>query len=187
MKIKVGVSNRHIHISEKDFKFLFGNSEFSSKSPLSQEGEFASNYVLTVKTLKNKIDKVRIVGPFRDKTQLEISLTDAYFLGINPPVKMSGNFENGEDVVLCNLEKELILEGGCIIANRHIHINTNEQDKYGMYDGDVFSVKIDGIRGGVLNNVIVKAKDNYSLELHLDTDEANAMMLKNGDIVEIIK
>ncbi len=186
MKIKVGVSNRHIHICEEDFRFFFLDEVFSSKKELSQDGEFASNFVLSIKTPKNVIDNVRIVGPFRDKTQVEISVTDAYFLGISPNVRMSGDLSDACDIILCNGEKELLVKKACIIANRHIHVNTNMQDELGLHKGDIVSVKVDGLRGGIFDNVIVKAKDNYNLELHLDTDEANAMLLKNGDEVEII-
>lgn len=187
MNIKVGVSNHHIHISKEDFIHLFGDVEFDIKSKLSQDGEFASKFVLSIKTDKNVIKNVRVVGPFRDKTQVEISLTDSYFLGIKPPVRMSGNFREALDIVLCNGSRNLKLENACIIANRHIHINTKDQSKYNLFDGDIVSVKVGGPRGGTLDKVVVKAKDNYNLELHLDTDEANAMMLKNGDIVKLIK
>lgn len=187
MKVKVGVSNRHVHISKEDFDFLFNGCEFKSIKDLSQDGDFASNLVVSIKTFKNVINNVRIVGPFRDKTQVEISMSDAYFLGINPPVRMSSDFKDACDVVLCNGDTQLTCKNSCILANRHIHINTYLQDKYNLFDGDSVSVSVPGIRGGVLNNVLVKAKDNYNLELHLDTDEANAMCIKNGDYVDIIK
>lgn len=186
MKLSVGVSNRHIHLCKSDFVYLFGNSDFFSIKDLSQDGDFASNLVLGVKTEKNVINKVRVVGPFRDKTQVEISVTDAYFLGIKPPVRMSGNFEGACDVILVNGDRELLVKNSCIIANRHIHVNTKTQEKYNLFDGDRVSAVVDGPRGGVLNNILVKSKDNYNLELHLDTDEANAMGLKNGDEVEVI-
>lgn len=186
MKIRVGVSNRHVHLSKEVFDFLFSGCEFKSIKDLSQDGDFASNLVVSIKTSKNVISNVRVVGPLRDKTQVEISMTDAYFLGLNPPVRMSGNFDAACDVILCNGDKEIRVDSSCILANRHIHVNTNEQEKYNLYHGDKVSACIQGDRGGILNNVIVKVKDNYNLELHLDTDEANAMGVRNGDIIDII-
>lgn len=187
MKIKVGVSNRHVHLSKSDFEFLFGDIDLPVLKELSQDGEFASSLVVSIKTDKNIINNVRVIGPFRDKTQVEISITDAYFLGLKPPVRMSKNFEGALDVVLVNEDKELLCENSCIIANRHIHINSEKQDEYGLYNGDEVSVLVNGDRAGRLDKVLVKAKENYNLELHLDMDEANAMALKNGDEVEIIK
>lgn len=187
MKVKVGVSNRHVHLSKEDFEYLFGGDSLPVLKELSQDGEFASSLVVDIKTDKNVIKNVRLIGPFREKTQVEISITDAYFLGLKPPVRMSNNLDEAIDVTLINGDKELLCKNSCIIANRHIHINTKNQDKYNLYDGEEVSVIVDGTRAGRLDKVFVKAKDNYNLELHLDMDEANAMNLKNGDEVEIVK
>lgn len=182
MYINVGVSNRHIHLSKADFEFLFSNSEFYSIKGLSQSGEFASNLTLCLKTDKNVIPNVRIVGPFRSETQVEISKTDAYFLGINPPIKLSGNVSEAGRVILKNKDKELEVNS-CIIAKRHLHMNNIESEKLNLKNGDIVSVIVDNERGGVLDNIIVRVKENYNLELHLDTDEANAFNLKNNDKV----
>lgn len=187
MNIKVGISNRHIHLSKEDFLDLFGNSDFYSIKDLSQEGEFMSNLTLNIKTNKAVIENVRIVGPLREKTQVEISKTDSYKLGVNPPVRMSSNFDEACDIMLISDNASKLINNSLIIANRHIHCKTSELSKYNLYDGQVVSIKIDNERGGILNNVIVKSKPSYNLELHLDTDEANAMGLKNGDIVEILE
>lgn len=185
MNIKVGVSNRHIHLSEEDYNYLFPNTEICKVRDLSQDGEYVTNLVLNIKTDKSEIKNVRVVGPFREKTQVEISITDAYKLGINPPTRMSGNFDKAVSVILSSETNSKLIENSCIIANRHIHVNTKDLDKYNFYSGKRISVKINGDRGGVMNNVIIKVKDNYNLELHIDTDEANAFNLKNGDVVEI--
>ncbi len=187
MKIQVGVSNRHIHLSKEDFVNLVGDKEFCKVKDLTQGGEFASNILVSIKTDKNTINNVRVVGPLREKTQVEISVSDCYFLGLRPPIRMSGDFRDAESCTLVYEGKELFVNGGVIVANRHIHVNTRDLEKYNFHDGDVFSVRVGGQRGGVLNNVIVKSKDSYNLELHLDTDEANAMGLKNGDVVDIIE
>ena len=188
MKIRVGVSNRHIHLSEEDFKFLFGNdAKFNVLKNLSQDGEFVSDLLLTMKTDKHKIENVRVIGPFREKTQVEVSISDSYFLGICPPVRMSGNFDGAVDIVLCNEEKELVLKNACIVAHRHIHMNHEEAKLYNLENGDSVKAFIYGDRGGILNNILVKIRDNYHLEMHIDMDEANAFGIKNGDFIEVIK
>ncbi len=186
MKVNVGVSNRHIHLSRKDYDYLFGSQELLSIRDLSQSGEFASNLTLSIKTEKGTINNVRVVGPLREKTQIEISKTDARYLGINPPVRMSGELSNSERVILVNGNRKLETDG-CILAHRHIHINKEECEKYGLKDREVVSVKVSGERGGILDNVMVKCKDSYNFEFHVDTDEANAFLLSNNDTVEIIK
>lgn len=184
MKIKIGVSNRHVHLSKNDFDVLFPNTLMNKVKDLSQGGEFVSDLFVSIKTNKGVLSKVRVVGPLRDKTQVEVSKTDAYFLGINPPVRMSGDLDNSEDVILISNNDELFVENSCILAHRHIHMSTNDAIKLGYKSGDIVKVKIFGERGGVYDNVEIKTKDSYSLELHLDTDEANAMGVKNGDEVE---
>ena len=187
MKVSIGVSNRHIHLDYDTCVKLFGNSELTIVRELSQGGEFVSNRVVSIKTDKGRIDNVKVIGPLRNKTQVEIARSDAFKLGINPPVRMSGNFDGAVDVILVVDNREVEVKNSCILANRHVHCNSSELDKYGWYDGKVLSVKVDGIRGGILENVIVKSKDSYNLELHLDTDEANAFLLNNGDEVEILE
>ena len=184
MKVKIGVSNRHVHLSKNDFDVLFPNTLMNKVKDLSQKGEYVSDLFVSIKTNKGVLSKVRVVGPLRDKTQVEVSKTDAYFLGINPPVRMSGDLENSEDVILISNNSELLVENSCILAHRHIHMSTNDAIKLGYKSGDIVKVKIFGERGGVYDNVEIKTKDSYSLELHLDTDEANAMGVRNGDEVE---
>lgn len=186
MKIKVGVSNRHVHLDEDTFLKL-GFTKINEVKVLSQEGEFVSDLVIDLVSEKGVIPNVRVVGPFRSKTQVEISRTDAFKLGIIAPVKMSGNFDGASDIILVNKDNRVLVKNACILANRHVHCKSSELAKYGWYDGKVLSVKVDGIRGGILENVIVKSKDSYNLELHLDTDEANAFLLNNGDEVEILE
>ena len=186
MNIKVGVSNRHIHLCKEDYEFFFGNIEFTKFKDLSQNGEFASNLLVTIKTEKNEIKNVRIIGPLRKHSQAEISKTDSYKLGINPPIRMSRDFNGAVDVTLKYLDKEKVIKNSCIIANRHLHVNSSDLKKFNMFDGKKVRVKILGDRGGILDNIIVKSQDNYNLELHLDTDEANAFNLKNGDEVILL-
>lgn len=186
MKIKVGVSNRHVHLTKEVKDILFGDVyELTKKNDLSQKGEYACNETVTLKTEKSIIENVKIIGPIRNYTQVEITKTDSYKLGIKPPVRMSGDLDNSENITLIGPKGEYYLESGTIIAERHIHMSTLEAEKYNYSNNDKVNIKIDGDKPGILSNVIIKTNDNYSLELHLDTDDANAFLLSNGDEVEM--
>ena len=187
MKVSVGVSNRHIHLDYDTCVKLFGSSELTLVRELSQGGEFVSNRVVSIKTNKGIIDNVKVVGPLRDRTQVEIARSDAFKLGITPPVRMSGNFDGAVDVILVVDNREVEVNNSCILANRHIHCKTSELDKYGLKNGQVLKVRVNGERGGIMDNVIVKSKESYNFEMHIDTDEANAFMLSNGSVVEIME
>jgi len=186
MKVKVGISNRHIHLKKEDLEILFGkNYKLTKRNDLSQINEFASNETVSVKSEKNEIKNVRVLGPTRNYSQVEISKTDSYVLKIKPPIRESGQIKGAPTVLVLGPRGKVLIP--VIIANRHIHINTNEINNYNLKDGDEVKIKIEGEKGGILENVKVKSKDTYVYELHLDTDDANAFLLKNGDEVEIIK
>lgn len=185
MEIKIGVSARHVHLTKEDFKYLFGCNELTKLKDLTQNGEFASNEVVNLITEKSKISNVRILGPFRSYNQVEISKTDAYSLGLNPPVRNSGDLVNSE-VITIEHDGKTITKSCCIIATRHIHINTKDLDKYNLKNGEIVKLKLNGIKGGTLNNVHVKSSDSYVLEAHIDVDDANAHLISNDDIGEII-
>lgn len=188
MKVKVGVSARHLHICQEDLEYLFGSGyELKEERPLTQTGEYASTAKVTLKGEKGIIENVRILGPVRKYTQVEISKTDAYKLGLNPPVRNSGDLENSSPITICYNGKELRKESNCIIAARHIHMSTKDLFKLGFENNEIVKVKIGGEKGGILDNVYVKAGDKYVLELHLDTDDANAHLINSGDICEVIK
>lgn len=183
MKIKVNISNRHIHLTKEDFMFLFGNDNLSKRNDLVQTGEYASNLVVSLKGPKGVINNVRIVGPFRSYTQVEVSKTDCYTLGIDAPVRDSGDLSDASYITIINKDK--ILKRKCaIIAKRHIHISLLEQEKYNL---NSCYVKITGEKSGILDDVTIKEGVNSKLELHLDYDDANAFLLKNGDVVEVLK
>ena len=183
MKIKVGISNRHVHLTEEVYKILFKDTKMEVVKELSQPGEFASNLFVTIKTPKNQIDKVRVLGPLRKYNQVEISKTDSYALGLKPPVRMSGDLENSETITLVTENGEVTLENSCIIAARHIHATKEDFEKYNL--SDVMKAIVDTKKSGVMGNILVKCDDNYALELHIDTDDANAFMISNGDELEI--
>lgn len=187
MKISVGVSNRHVHLNHGDLEKLFGvGYELTKIADLTQPGMFKAEETVTIKTNKSEINNVRILGPTRIYTQVEISKTDAYKLGLNPPIRNSGDLIDSEEITIVGPKGE-ITTNGCIIATRHIHL-TEEQVKYYKLEGkDTVNVLLPGFKGGIISNVYLKIAPNSFFELHLDTDDANAHMIKNGDIVEILE
>ena len=185
MKVKIGVSARHVHLTKDDFKKLFGYDELTWLKDLTQPNEFASKESVSIITEKGRINNVRILGPFRDYTQVEISKTDAYSLKINPPIRKSGDLVSSE-IVTMEHDGNTITKECCIIATRHIHINTKDLKRYNLENGEVVKLRLDGIKGGILNNVFIKASDNYTLEAHIDLDDANAHFINDKDEGEII-
>lgn len=180
MKVSIGVSNRHVHLSETDFKKIFNDDrKLEIVKKLNQPGEFASNLKVSLKTDKSIIENVRVLGPLRNYTQVEISKTDAYKLGLNPPVRESGDLLNSETITIIG-DNEIEIPSCCIIATRHIHATHEDIKKYNLNPHKKYSVKVLGEKGGTLDNVSVKVSDNYFFELHIDTDDANAHMLQNG-------
>jgi len=187
MKISIGVSNRHVHLTKEHLQILFGkNFELEKKNDLTQPGQYASTSLVTIKTEKSEIDKVRVLGPVRPYSQVEISKTDAYKLGLNPPVRNSGDLQGSSPVTIIGPNGSVELEEGCIIPTRHIHILPNQVSLYGLEGKDMVDVKINGEKGGILTNVFIKPSEEAFFELHLDTDDANAHLIKNGDIGEIL-
>lgn len=187
MKVSIGVSNRHVHLKLEHLKILFGNDyELEKKNDLTQPGQFASTALVSLKTGKGIIDKVRVLGPLRSYTQVEISKTDAFKLGLNPPIRNSGDLDLSESVTIIGPNGEVKIKEGCIIATRHIHILPEQMKQYKLEGKEKVSVKISGEKGGIIDNVYLKVADNSYFELHLDTDDANAHLIKNGDIAEIL-
>ena len=182
MKVRIGVSNRHVHLKKDDFIKLFGEVELIKDKDLYQPGLFASIYKVTIKTLKNEIKNVRVIGPFRDYKQIEISKTDAYTLGLNPPIRTSGDLDGSEVVTLVGPRGE-IKTNGCIIANRHIHITKEDKIKYNL--NDVVSVFVGNEKKSILYDVHLKVGEESLMEMHIDTDDANGNFIKTGDEGEI--
>ncbi|SJZ80122.1 Propanediol utilization protein [Cetobacterium ceti] len=186
--IPVGISNRHIHLSRKDMDKLFGEeAELTKLKDLSQVGQFAAKEVVTLCGPKGVIEKVRVLGPFRGETQIELSMGDCIKLGIKGEVRLSGNLENSSGITLVGPKGAIELSRGAIISQRHIHMNEEDGKKYGVSNGDIVSVKIDGVRGGVLNNVSIRIDNLFKLECHLDIEEANCLGLNPKSKLEIIK
>lgn len=185
MEIKVGVSNHHFHLTEEDYQVLYGTAPVEYKKALSQKGQYASFVTATIQTEKAKIENVRLLVPFRSYTQVELSKTDAYKLGIDPPIRDSGDLR-GASVVEIIGSKGSIKKECAIIASRHIHLTKEDQIRLGLEGKREVQVEFQGEKGAVLHHVHLKVANSYSLELHLDTDDANALFLKTGDRGEII-
>lgn len=187
MKVILGVSNRHVHLKEEDYKILFGDEPINKVKDLRQPGQFASDKFVTIKNGERQIKHVRVLGPIRNYTQVEISRTDAYTLKLNPPIRTSGQLEGSSPITIIGPKGELNLKEGCILANRHIHISPEEVKQYNLEGIKKVKVKIDGEKGGILNNVYLKILEPSLLEMHIDTDEGNAFGVKTGDELEIIE
>ncbi len=186
--IPLGISNRHIHLTEKTFHQLFGeNIEFEEMRPLYQPGEFASKHLLTIVGPKlRSIPNVRILGPLRRYDQVEVSLTDAIFLGIDPPVANSGSLENAAPLTLVGHQSSVYLERCAIVANRHIHMSNKEAAIFGLKNGDYCKVRINGEKSTTFENVLIRINDNWKLQIHLDTDDANAANVREETFVEFV-
>ncbi|MCR1898393.1 phosphate propanoyltransferase [Irregularibacter muris] len=184
--VPVGVSNRHIHLKQEDLETLFGKGyQLTRYKDLKQPGEFAAQETLEVKTQKGSLKRVRILGPIRNHTQVELSLTDGYTLGINPPIRESGNIQHSSSVTLVGPKGEVILPKGAIAAYRHIHMPEDIAQKHGLTNGQIVQVETTGPRALIFKDVMLRVSDKYALEMHIDVDEANAANLKNGDRVRI--
>lgn len=182
MEVKIGVSARHVHLTKETLEKLFGvGYELSVYKYLSQTGEFASNSVINVKTEKGEFKNVRILGPLRNYNQVEISKTDSFRLGINPPVRVSGNLVGSASVILSGPNGDVLLNEGCIIAERHIHITKEKRRELGLMEVDKVKVKLFGNKAGIIDNVNLKESDTAVFELHLDTDDANAHLINQND------
>ena len=187
-EIKVGVSQRHVHLSQEDLDTLFGKGYKLSVKKVLMGREFASNeFVTLVGPSLKSIEKVRVLGPVRKNTQVEISRTDTFLLKVSPPVRPSGQVEGSEKLVLVGPKGTVYLKQGVIIANRHIHLTPEYAKKHGIADGDYVDVEVEGIKPTRFYDVQVRVRDDFNIEMHIDTDDANSAGLKNGDIVRIIK
>lgn len=185
--VPIAASNRHIHLSEAHVERLFGRGhKLQKQKDLSQPGQFAAKETVTLIGPKGKIEKVRVLGPARGDTQVEVSLFDGFTLGVKPPVRQSGNIKDSESITIQGPRGQLTLKEGLICAARHIHMHPSDAKTFGVSDGDLVQVKVDGGRGVIFTNVLIRSSERYKLEMHIDLDEANAAGLQNGTLGEII-
>ena len=188
-KILVETSARHVHVTKEDLETLFGaGHELTVKSWLSQPGQFASEEQVDVVGPKNTLKRVRILGPVRPATQVELSLTDARSIGVTAPVRESGDIAGSGACKLVGPAGEVEVAEGVIAAKRHIHMTPADAEKFGCKDKDVVSVKIDSEgRSLVFGDVVVRVSPSYALAMHIDTDESNAGCVAPGTYGEVIK
>lgn len=183
-KVKVGISNRHVHLTSDVYNKLFTTS-LTKKYDLTQIGDFAANETVTLKTEKGMIENVRIIGPFRNYNQVEISRSDARKLGINPPVRKSGDLKNSETITIVGENNEVKLENVCIVAERHIHLHPNLAREWQVNNGDLVQVSIKGDKSCILD-AHIKVSENGVLAFHIDTDDASAAGLEQDNEVEVL-
>lgn len=186
-QVPVGVSNRHIHLSQQDVETLFGKGHQLTKKKELMGGQFACEECCTIVGLKLRaIENVRVLGPARKATQVEISSTDARKLGINVPVRESGDTVGSAPIAIVGPKGAVYCKEGCIVAARHIHMSPSDAKECGVVDGQYVSVSVDNERGTTFDKVKIRVDDSFTLEMHIDTDEANASEIKQGDKVVIV-
>ncbi len=186
--VPVGVSNRHIHLSQADVETLFGPGYQLTKKKELMGGQFAANECCTIVGLKLRaIENVRVLGPARKATQVEISQTDARKLGINVPVRESGDIAGSAPIAIVGPKGAIFCKEGCIIAARHIHMSRQDAAACGVKDGDYVKVRADNERGTIFDKVKIRVDPSFTLEMHIDTDEANASEIAQGAVVEVIR
>lgn len=189
LDIPVGVSNRHIHLTREHTDILFGKGyELQPLKDLSQPGQYACKECLTIigPSLR-PIENVRVLGPLRKDTQVEISRTDSYTLKVKPPVRESGKVSGSAGVTIVGPKGVVTINEGCIIANRHIHMSLEDGARFGVKDCDYVTVDVNGERRTRFYDVQVRVSDAFRLEMHVDTDDANAAGIGNGAKVHIVK
>lgn len=187
-EIPVGVSNRHIHLSQMDADRLFGPGyEFQNLKPLSQTGQYAYQECLLVAGPKGVIEKVRILGPVRGDSQVELLTSDCYKLGIQAPLRLSGEISGTPGCTLIGPNGSVQLSRGCIVAQRHIHMSPRDAERFAVEDGQEVALECPGTRGGILQNVTIRVHESFNLECHLDTEEANALGISAKNKLKLLK
>lgn len=186
--VNIALSNRHVHLTKEHVAILFGEGyELTHKSDLSQPGQYAAVECIDIQGPKGTIAKVRVLGPERSASQVEILASDSFKLGVPVVIRDSGDLEGTPGCTLVGPAGTVELAQGVIVAARHIHMNLKEAEEFGVKDGDKVKLEVPGERGLVFNNVLIRAKDTYALECHVDTEEGNAAGAKNGMICTLIK
>lgn len=188
-QVLVETSARHLHLSQKDLDMLFGEGySLTNKKDLSQPGQFACAERVDVVGPKRTLEGVTVLGPLRKTTQIELSMTDARSIGLDAPVRESGDIEGSAGCKLVGPKGEIELKQGVIVAKRHIHMTPEDATEFGVKDKDVVSVKIDSEgRSLVFGDVIVRVSDKFALAMHIDTDESNAAGVKYGMMGTVIR
>ena len=187
-EVKIGLSNKHLHLQKEHVEILFGKGhELTPTKPLVQPGQFACEEKVDIVGPKNTLKGIRVLGPARPETQVEVAMTDARTLGIKAPVRESGKLEGTPGCKIVGPCGEVEIDHGVIVALRHVHLSPAQAEEAGVKDKDIVSIKIEGERGLVFNNVLVRSGDAHEREVHLDTDEGNAAGCGPDAVCTIIK
>ena len=186
--IPIGISARHCHVSPSQIEILFGKgAKLTPLKPLKQPGQFAANETVSIIGPRGRvIERVRILGPARNETQVEISLTDCIHLGVDAPVRPSGDHRDTPGILIVGPKGHLAIDRGVIRANRHVHLHTSEAAILNLKDQDRVMVKIDGDKPVIFYDVQIRVSDKFSQEIHIDTDDANAVGLEDNAVAQII-
>ncbi|PTW51447.1 propanediol utilization protein [Rhodovulum kholense] len=186
--VPIGVSNRHIHLSRQDMDALFGpGAMLTRKKAMKQPGQYAAEETVIIRGAKGEIGKVRVLGPLRKDTQVEISIADGFVLGVKPPLRMSGKLGDTPGIEIVGPQGTVRKDSGVIAAMRHIHMLPETAARLGLANGDEVSVLVGGPRGGIMHHVVIRAAEASATEMHIDVEEANAFGLKNDDLVRILR
>ncbi|OIU71799.1 phosphate propanoyltransferase [Rossellomorea aquimaris] len=186
--VPLAVSARHCHVSQADLEALFGKGyTLTKKADLSQPGQFAANETITIAGPRGSLEKVRILGPARHMTQVEVSRTDSIKLGVKPPLRESGDIIGSAPITLVGPKGSLYKKEGLIIAQTHIHMTPEDAKGFGVENGEYVEIKVGGERPVTFGKVLVRVSSRYKLEMHVDTDEANASLLTGKQAGELVK
>ena len=184
--VPVGISGRHIHVSEEALNQLFGHGyQLTPLKYLSQPGQYACKETISISGEKGLIENVRILGPLRGDTQIELSMTDCFKIGVSPIIRQSGDTGGSDGVELIGPNGSMIVDEGVIVAARHLHLSKVQADAYKLKDGDIVNLEKLGERPTYFGGFLVRVSDEFDLEAHLDSDEANAAAIKNGDLLRM--
>ncbi|ROP61829.1 propanediol utilization protein [Enterobacter sp. BIGb0383] len=184
LDIPVGISNRHVHLSREDMDALFGyGATLTRMKAVKQPGQYAAEETVILRGPKGELQRVRVLGPLRSATQIEISVADSFVLGVKAPVRMSGDLQDSPGIEIIGPRGRVMKSDGAIVAWRHIHISPSDAERFALRDGMEIDVRINGYRGGILSHVLVRVSADAVLEMHIDVEEANGFGLRNGDCV----
>lgn len=185
--IPLGVSNRHIHLTKESMEILFGEGyELTKTKDLGQPGQYAAKETVCIAGKKGSFSNVRVLGPVRKQNQVEISRTDGFSLGINPPVRLSGDLEGAADICVIGPKGMMVMKECVIVAKPHIHMSPADAQNYHVNDGDTVSVEIPGEKSYTMHGVVIRVTGQSALEFHIDTDESNAAGTPSGATVQLI-
>lgn len=181
-------SGRHVHLCRQDIDRLFGEGyELTKVKELSQPGQFACQERVNLVGPKGMLTNVVILGPEREHSQVEVSLTDARILGVKAPTRESGDLKGSAGIIIANKDRHIALEEGCIVAKRHVHVAETDAARLGVTNGQIVKVKTHTDRPLIFDDVVIRVSPKYQTFMHIDFDEANACDLKNGNLGEIIE